>query len=142
MTATIAIMTGLKDLLRKREHIAKQAETEKPINLNVPEFTFIRTTTESEEIIQPPNFPGDEEVPNSHNKEKENSKKEHRRTLGFRKSSNAAITKDSTATRTSLESNDGKEKQALPVRPKNERKLSERLPVSYTHLTLPTKRIV
>nr|OQO28957.1 hypothetical protein B0A51_03765 [Rachicladosporium sp. CCFEE 5018] len=119
-------MTGLKDLLKKKDRITKEAQNEKPTNLNVPEFTFLRTTTETEEVIQPPDYPGDEK---KGSRESE-GKKEHRRTLGFRRSSGAVSSKDLTASKGSLESEDaGDEKGArtLPVRPKNERRLSDRL---------------
>jgi len=116
-------MTGLRDLLKKKESIAKEAQQSQPAQLVVPEFKIIRTTTESEEVIEPPYFP-DDDVPVSTKANEQ--KKEPRRTLGFRRSSNVAHTKDPSASRTSLESEENKPK-ALPVRPKNERRLSERL---------------
>lgn len=115
-------MTGLRDLLKKKESIAKEAQQSKPAPLAIPEFKIIRTTTESEEVIEPPDFPDDEPV----NTKAKEQKKEHRRTLGFRRSSNVAQSKDPTASRASLESEESKS-NALPVRPKNERRLSERL---------------
>jgi hypothetical protein len=54
----------LKDLLKKKEKIkVDQGESQAaPSNLlspDVPEFTFLRTTTNTESIIEPPSFPGD-----------------------------------------------------------------------------------
>ncbi|KAI5369472.1 Putative tetratricopeptide-like helical domain superfamily [Septoria linicola] len=110
-------MPGLKDLLKKKERISQEVQTgQQPDDGNrlpVPEFTFIRSTTESEEIIQPPTHP-DDEVAQSR------SSKEKRRTLGFLGSSNASTAKDlPPAAQTSS--------QQLPIRPRGERRLSERL---------------
>jgi hypothetical protein len=116
-------MNGLKDLLKKKDSIAKDAPQNKPAVLAVPEFRIIRTTTESEEVIEPPHFDGDDDVPPG-----KAPKKERRRTL-FSRASSAATPKNASASksRSSLESDDTKKLQSLPVRPKNERKLSERL---------------
>lgn len=48
----------LKDLLRKRE---KSKEDVEPIDSDDPsqKFTFIRTTTNTQELIQPPSYAGD-----------------------------------------------------------------------------------
>lgn len=116
-------MTGLKDLLKKKDRISKEAQNERPTDLNVPEFTFLRTTTETEEVIQPPDYPGDEKKSGK----TDNSKKEHRRTLGFRRASNSAGIKSSATSRSSLESEDENALKSLPIRPKGERRLSERL---------------
>jgi len=115
-------MNGLKDLLKKKDSIAKDAQQNKPAVLAVPEFKIIRTTTESEEVIQPPHFDGDDEPLDKQ------PKKERRRTL-FSRASSAVIPKSPSPSkaRTSLESDDTKKLQSLPVRPKNERKLSDRL---------------
>lgn len=119
-------MTGLRDLLKKKEQISNDAQqqTTRPAQLDVPEFRIIRTTTESEEVIEPPSFPDDE--PSADTKTKE-QKKDNRRTLGFRRFSHAAQTKDTTPSRPSLESQESSKGNALPIRPKNERRLSERL---------------
>jgi hypothetical protein len=116
-------MNGLKDLLKKKDSIAKDVPQNKPAVLAVPEFRIIRTTTESEEVIEPPHFDGDDDVPPG-----KAPKKERRRTL-FGRASSAATPKNASASksRSSLESDDTKKLQSLPVRPKNERKLSERL---------------
>ena len=112
-------MPGLKDLLKKKEKIAPETPAPREQQrLGVPEFTFIRSTTESEEIIQPPTYPED-------NRPTGPEKKEHRRTLGFRNSSNSSFTKDPTAT--TLPAAAERSSQQLPVRPKGERRLSERL---------------
>jgi hypothetical protein len=118
-------MNGLKDLLKKKDSIAKDAQQNKPAVLAVPEFRIIRTTTESEEVIEPPHFDGDDEPLGKQ------PKKERRRTL-FSRASSAVIPKNAGPgkARTSLESDDTKKLQSLPVRPKNERKLSDRLHMS------------
>lgn len=112
-------MPGLKDLLKKKEKIAPEtAARSEQQKLGVPEFTFIRSTTESEEIIQPPTYPED-------NRPTGAEKREHRRALGFRQSSYSSFTKDPTATALSHAAE--RSSQQLPVRPKGERRLSERL---------------
>lgn len=115
-------MNGLKDLLKKKDSITKDAQQSKPAVLAVPEFRIIRTTTESEEVIEPPHFDGDDVTP------AKEQKKERRRTL-FSRSPSASTPRNASAskTRSSLDSDDTKKLQSLPVRPKNERKLSERL---------------
>lgn len=118
-------MTGLKDLLKKKEKIAQDEQIAGPETaLKVPEFTFIRTTTESEEIIQPPSYPGDDDPVAKGVKADEKGKKHHHPHLGFRRSSNSAITKDPTAAASEPA---GKGSKQLPVRPKADRRLSERL---------------
>jgi hypothetical protein len=118
-------MNGLKDLLKKKDNIAKNAPpTTKPADLAVPEFRIIRTTTETEEVIEPPHFEGDDVKPANAGKE---PKKERRRTL-FSRSISAGTPKDAPPkARTSLDSDEPKGVQSLAVRPKNERRLSERL---------------
>lgn len=64
----------LKDLLKKRDKIANEGSTAMPsssdstgrtaplpprLSPSVPEFHFIRTTTTTQETIEPPSFPGD-----------------------------------------------------------------------------------
>ncbi|KAF2869258.1 hypothetical protein BDV95DRAFT_498185 [Massariosphaeria phaeospora] len=55
----------LKDLLKKKEKIkdegtTPQAEPKVPmLSPSIPEFTFMRTTTTTQEAIEPPSFPGD-----------------------------------------------------------------------------------
>lgn len=46
---------ALKDLLKKREKIKEEQKT-----LPKPEFTFMRTTTTTQELIAPPSFDGDD----------------------------------------------------------------------------------
>jgi hypothetical protein len=118
-------MNGLKDLLKKKDNISKNAPpTTKPADLAVPEFRIIRTTTETEEVIEPPHFEGDDVKPANAGKE---PKKERRRTL-FSRSISAGTPKDAPPkARTSLDSDEPKGVQSLAVRPKNERRLSERL---------------
>ena len=109
-------MPGLRELLKKKDKIENDASPIQESTLDVPGFTFMRTTTTSEEVIQPPDYP--DQTPSS---EKRKSKEKSKHHLGFRKSSNADVTKDPTAiTGTSQ----------LPIRPKHERKLSDRLHIS------------
>lgn len=114
-------MPHLRDLLKKKDKIGQEAEpTPQESKLAVPEFTFIRTTTESEEVIQPPTYPEDRSKPPP------TDKKENRRTLGFRQSSSSSVATTSSFLSSAAEKSD----QQLPVRTKGERRLSARL-----HLT-------
>lgn len=106
-------MPGLRELLKKKDKIENDAPAAQTTNLDIPEFTIMRTTTTQEEILQPPDYP-DQESPKDKKKAKE-----HRHTLGFRRSSNAEQTKDPTA-----------QVAELSVRPKSERRLSNRLHLS------------
>lgn len=118
-------MNGLKDLLKKKDNITKNAQpAAKPAALAVPEFRIIRTTTETEETIEPPHFEGDDVAPTG--AAKDAKKRERRRTL-FSRSASASTPKETTKTRTSLDSDVPKGQQSLAIRPKNERRLSERL---------------
>nr|POF12737.1 hypothetical protein CFP56_09889 [Quercus suber] len=122
-------MTGLRDLLKKKDKIARGApppqQQQQSSDLNpVPEFKFLRTTTSSQEVIQPPTYEDTdarEEAITEKESYKERASVEKRRVLGFRRSSNYSYTKDPTA---QAEEQDGK---TLPVRPKQERRLSARL---------------
>jgi hypothetical protein len=54
----------LKDLLKKKDKIrddgaASSAQGGATLSPDVPEFQFFRTTTSTQETIQPPSFPGD-----------------------------------------------------------------------------------
>ncbi|TKA31806.1 hypothetical protein B0A50_01885 [Salinomyces thailandicus] len=125
-------MTGLKDLLKKKENIARNAQAsphhDSP-QLAPPGFKFVRTTTESEEVIQPPAYPEDdgEDTRGRTSEESHKSKKRHT-LLGFRRFSNTAPTKDvSPSPAVSPEPKEKSAGQQLPVRPKSERRLSERL---------------
>lgn len=107
--------------MKKKDKIGQEAEpTPQESKLAVPEFTFIRTTTESEEVIQPPTYPEDRSKPPP------TDKKENRRTLGFRQSSSSSVATTSSFLSSAAEKSD----QQLPVRTKGERRLSARL-----HLT-------
>jgi hypothetical protein len=117
-------MNGLKELLKKKDNITKSAQPSKSADLVVPEFRMIRTTTETEEIIEPPHFDGDDVKPPN-----KDPKKERRRTL-FSRSASAGIPKDVPKPPYPLVSDDIKGTPSLPVRPKAERKLSERLHIS------------
>ncbi|KAF7191299.1 hypothetical protein HII31_07322 [Pseudocercospora fuligena] len=111
-------MPGLKDLLKKKEKIAEETQQQERPSTDVPEFKFLRTTTNAQEIIEPPSYPGDQQQP-----EKTTPVKEKRRTLGFRNSSNGSYTKDPTA----LPAAADESSQQLPVRTRGERRLSARL---------------
>jgi TPR repeat protein len=106
-------MPGLRDFLRKKDKIAKEAHT--GTNLEVPEFRFIRSTTESEESIHPPSFPGDEQ--------NGKSSREHRRHLGFRMSSASDVGE------TVMSEKDDDSNQLSP-KGKGDRRLSSRLHLS------------
>jgi hypothetical protein len=54
----------LKDLLKKKEKTKDEGGPPLPpkgptLSPDVPEFTFMRTTTSTQEVIAPPSFPGD-----------------------------------------------------------------------------------
>lgn len=141
-------MTGLRDLLKKKERIGKEAPANTSANGNgtgpakpttTPEITFFRTTTDLQEQIQPPDFPGGDDGldQNEHNapqhrhspSSKSKASKDHvRRHLGFRKSSNTANTRHPTA-RHSLDAAPlpPVNAPASPARPRPDRGLSERL---------------
>jgi TPR repeat protein len=83
---------ALKDLLKKREEISQDASEKSPAPETppTPEFTFMRTDTNTQEIIQPPIFAGDNDRAHAPSEHLTTSPK---RSLGrFRKSSNASTT--------------------------------------------------
>ncbi|KXL47948.1 MAG: hypothetical protein FE78DRAFT_142982 [Acidomyces sp. 'richmondensis'] len=88
-------MPALKDLLKKKDKIAQVDHQPQQSSLAVPEFTFIRTTTESEEVIEPPSFDGDADRPRK--SRKSDGKERKHRSMGFRRSAHAALTGDPTA---------------------------------------------
>ncbi|KAF2850746.1 HCP-like protein [Plenodomus tracheiphilus IPT5] len=52
----------LKDLLKKKEKITHDTgttTTPRTLSPSIPEFQFLRTTTSTQETIEPPSFPGD-----------------------------------------------------------------------------------
>ncbi|KAI6900689.1 hypothetical protein KC348_g16748, partial [Hortaea werneckii] len=102
-------MPGLKDFLRKKEEIAQETRVPPADDGHLtapPGFRFVRTTTESEEQLQPPGSPEDEKT------------EAQART-------SEADTKD--AVSPSPEPAEKGNSQQLPVRPKSERRLSDRL---------------
>ena len=105
---------ALKDLLKKKEKIAQDsAETSPaPKTLAPPEFTFMRTDTNTQEIIQPPCFVGDNDPIPAPSENLTNPPK--RSLTRFRKSSNASTTSRSS------------EKESNPP----SRRLSQRLRLS------------
>lgn len=116
-------MPALKDLLKKKDKIAQVDHQPQQSSLAVPEFTFIRTTTESEEVIEPPSFDGDADRPRK--SRKSDGKERKHRSMGFRRSAHAALTGDPTAV--GVHEPAESSSNQLPVRPKAERRLSERL---------------
>lgn len=148
----------LKDLLRKKSHIQSsstdstastlsspqqpQEQTPEP-EREIPEFTFIRSTTNTQEIISPPSYPGDEPSPRlapaqaqTQTQTKPEPKKS-RHSIFRRASHNTAGSSDD-AERKGKESEARSSEDAtvgggggggknLPARPRAERKLSERL---------------
>ena len=80
----------LKDLLKKREKLAENASpaVSSPENRDVPQFTFIRTDTNTQEIINPPSFGDHSPVPTPPSQLTTPPKKLGR----LRKSSGASVT--------------------------------------------------
>ncbi|KAK0286113.1 hypothetical protein LTR91_002660 [Friedmanniomyces endolithicus] len=121
-------MTGLKHFLKKKEKIDEATPpavlVERSGNLDVPEFKCIRTTTETEEVIQPPSYPGDDDQDgNMMGSPRKEKKRPH---LGFRRSTNnSSHTRNASGDSLASQVTE-KGEQQLPVRPKTERKLSER----------------
>lgn len=118
-------MPSIKDLLKKKAKIEEgaQAQAPAPAALNVPEFTFIRSTTSDFETIMT--------IVDEH-KSKPSTKQsgEYRRALGFRSSSHST-TKDIAAgardkdKEKKMGEGEGSSTQQLPIRPKSERRLSD-----------------
>lgn len=142
----------LKDLLRKKDKI-KDAGTSTSANAappalpppaqDIPEITFMRTTTTTQELIRPPSFPGDHDPP-------EKPKEGHRRLSLFRKHTPTPSPSPAAQAETKRPGSLGGRRPSsprrpsgdvaaaaaatglagtvtLPERPKTERKLSERL---------------
>lgn len=81
----------LKDLLKKKDKVAQDAAdlAPAPQTLPTPEFTFMRTDTDTQEIIQPPSFAEDHDPTPTPS---ENLTTPPKRALNrFRRSSNASI---------------------------------------------------
>lgn len=110
----------LKDLLKKKDKA--QAESSSSQHLAPPEgppaFTFMRTTTNTQEIIVPPTYPGDQPPPQR--------SPSHR--LGrFRRHSNASQT--------------GEEGEKSDGQPKSDRRLSERLHLGHRNRAASTSSV-
>jgi hypothetical protein len=120
----------LRDVLKKRSNIQGDATSTRSTSSNslpslpnpVPEFTFMRTTTHEQEVIIPPSYPGDEAPPAP-----EQVPAEKKRRSIFRKSSASFVSTFASNTTLPSHSEEKEPPAALPVRPKNDRKLSERL---------------
>ncbi|OCK80534.1 HCP-like protein [Lepidopterella palustris CBS 459.81] len=108
----------LKDLLKKKDKIKEDGATvaSPTLSPDVPEFTFFRTTTTTQEVISPPSFPGDptREPP------REPPQEQPKRHSRFRRHSNA-----------SQGQSGGEETKA-----KSDRRLSERLHLSRSASTV------
>ncbi|KAF2096927.1 HCP-like protein [Rhizodiscina lignyota] len=111
----------LKDLLKKKDRVHEDqnqppATREAELSPSVPEFTFMRTTTNTQEVITPPVYPGDAPVtsPPADSTSKRFSR--------FRRHTNASP---------------GKNRASLDLerdeRPKHDRRLSERLHLGRDH---------
>lgn len=133
-------MNGLRELLKKKDKLATKSTQQrepsqtsnKPSNVQAPEFTFVRTTTESEEVITPPNYSSNEDEVASTNTSSPKGKKsqdsgEPKRRLGFRRSSNTSPKKEHADRSGDVSPIGGEGSQQLPVRPSGQRRLSERL---------------
>jgi hypothetical protein len=108
----------LKDLLKKKDKIevesSQQDDALQPPE-GVPQFTFLRTTSTSQEVIEPPIYPGDA-APQEH----------HKRLSRFRRHTNAASTTPPERHRSVS--------TGLEAKPELGRRLSERL-----HLARPSR---
>jgi hypothetical protein len=86
----------LKDLLKKKDKIKEDAAPQPPLgnptlSPDVPEFTFMRTTTTTQEVILPPVFPGDPtREPTREQAPETQSPEQHKRLSRFRRHSNAS----------------------------------------------------
>ncbi|KAF1989621.1 HCP-like protein [Aulographum hederae CBS 113979] len=80
----------LKDLLKKKEKVENVPAQDPPATAAAPapEFTFLRSTTTTQEVIEPPNHPDDVTTPSFKSQNLEVSKRQSR----FRRSSNASQT--------------------------------------------------
>ncbi|KAL9111970.1 MAG: hypothetical protein Q9227_003590 [Pyrenula ochraceoflavens] len=104
----------LKDILKKKDKIAEQdASSLPPPQPAVPEFTFMRTDTNTQEIIEPPTYAGDVDIDSS---EPTTSPPRHSRFKPFRKSS-----------QTSTKSARSQKEESPPHREGEKKRLSERL---------------
>jgi hypothetical protein len=103
----------LKDLLKKKDKVQEgsaqpDASSEAPLETPIPEFTFLRTTSTSEEVIIPPTYPGD--APTRPQQEPQ------KRASRFRRHTNAAHSPPNVQPSSSLD-----------AKPELGRRLSERL---------------
>lgn len=163
----------LKDLIHKHKRLqgsdgdssTSTASTKNPSGTSshtryksdpIPEFTFLRTTTNTQEVIEPPLYPGDEDF--GHQRQKEtpqtpSSEKKHRslfrhrsgtvpsrsssvdrrngKSEGIKSSSSAIRTSSDTDEKGSIDSSgSGGALGASQQRPEMKRKLSDRLHLS------------
>lgn len=106
-------MTGLKDLLKKKDKVHAESSSSSSTAQHLvppeapPAFTFLRTTTNTQEVIIPPTYPGDQPTP---------EQLPGKRLSRFRRHSNTANAPPA-----------GDHSDKLDTRPKSERRLSERL---------------
>jgi hypothetical protein len=90
----------LKDLLKKKDKVSHDDTEPVASPIETPEFTFMRTDTNTQEIIQPPTYEGENDL--------SSPQKRHSR---FRKLSNASSTNNTSTSRS----------------PSGEKRLSQRL---------------
>lgn len=109
-------MPNLRDFLKKKEKIGQDTASIQQDQLAVPEFKFIRTTTESEELIEIPSYP-DTPDPRGSVSPPSKTSSDSKRHFRLRKASGADKQDEEKI---------GEESSELPIREKRERKLSGR----------------
>ena len=106
----------LRDILKKKDKIAEQdASLSQPKQDSVPEFTFMRTDTNTQEIIEPPTYEGDPQ-PEIKSSEPTTSPPKRSKFKPFR-----------TASQTSTRSIRSKKEGSPPEKDGEKKRLSERL---------------
>ena len=79
----------LRDLLKKKQQLDVEtvhfvdADSPQPLAPPIPEFTFVRTTTNTQEVIRPPSFPGDDLPDRTSSQASEKSPSKSRRLSGL-----------------------------------------------------------
>jgi len=109
-------MPNLRDFLKKKEKIGQDTAAIQQDQLAVPEFKFVRTTTESEELIEIPSYPDTPEPRGSVSPPSKTSS-DSKRHFRLRKASGADKQDEEKVE---------DEPSELPIKEKRERKLSGR----------------
>jgi hypothetical protein len=118
----------LKDLLKKKDKVQGESsqadgpEEPLPAPEGVPQFTFLRTTSTSQEVIVPPSYPGDREI--------RPKQEQNKRLSRFRRHTNAAVSPP-----------DSRSTSGLDARPELGRRLSERLHLGRTSRAASTSSV-